>query len=102
MQYVKQPTETGFYWFKRPPYVQGFWWQKKTTITPDWEMCFVNHAGMQGGFAVVVGLRNVLHFNADVEWYGPIGEPEELYLLERDREDLHLIQRANLERARTD
>ena len=103
MQHNEQPTEPGFYWCKRPPYVKGFWWQKKTTITPDWEMCFVNKAGMHDEFAVVIGAKNkLLSFRADVDWYGPISHPEELDFLKHCAEDIQILQNRNLERASTD
>ena len=103
MQYCKQPTEHGFYWFKRPPYTKGFWWQKKTTITPGWEMCYVNRAGMAGNFAVVVGSgTKLLSFKADVEWYGPIPHPENLEFLMESAKDLQELQERNLERVSTD
>lgn len=103
MQYIEHPTETGFYWFKRPPYIKGFWWQKKTKIVPGWEMCFVNKAGMSGNFAVIVGAgTKLISFKADVEWFGPIQEPEELNELIEDQAFLKQRQEANLERARSD
>ena len=102
MQFAKQPTETGFYWFKRPPYVKGFWWQKKTTITPDWQMCYVNRSSMIGRFAIIVGLREQLSLNADVEWYGPISKPDDLYELTTDKVNLQILQQQNLDRASTD
>ena len=102
MQHVEQPTLQGFYWFRRPPYTKGFWWQKKNTVTPDWEMCFINYMGMKSEFAVIVGHNKPLPFDADVEWYGPIAEVDELYALQQDRDDLHTLQQANLERVKTD
>lgn len=103
MQYVGRPTELGFYWFKRAPYTKGFWWQKKVTVVPDWEMCYVNTAGMSGNFAVVVGSgTKLISFSSDVDWYGPIPHPEDLEFLLQSAKDLKEIQDANLERARTD